>query len=99
MQSHAIHERCVHILERGISGVLRFEAVDGPCLLGLSRSSRPSSPVMSAANSTLIQSVRNGDFGYDAIVGADQLERFLGLSRHDREDQSHREARCGAGVV
>ena len=89
----------VHTLERGIGGVLRFEAVDGPCLLGLSRSSRPSSSVMSAADSTLIQSVRNGDVGYDAIVGTDQLEKFLGLLRHYREDRSHHEARCGAGVV
>ena len=66
---------------------------------GLSRSSRPSSSIMSASNGTLMQHDRNGDFGYDAIVGADQLERFLGLSQHDREVRSHREARCGAGVV
>ena len=89
----------MHTLERGIGGVLRFEAVDGPCLLGLSQSSQPSSSVMSAADSTLIQSVRNGDVGYDAIVGTDQLEKFLGLSRHYHEDRSHHEARCGAGVV
>jgi hypothetical protein len=49
---------------------------------------------MSDANGALIQNVRNGDSGYDPVVEVDQLEKILGLSRHDGEDRD-REARRG----
>jgi len=49
---------------------------------------------MSDANGALIQSVRNGDSGYDPVIEADQLEKILGLSRHDSEGRD-REARRG----
>ena len=61
---------------------------------GLPPSSQPSSPSVSDANDGLIQSVRNGDSGYDPVVEADQLEKILGLSRNDGEDRD-REARRG----
>jgi ATP-dependent Lon protease len=42
----------------------------------------------------LDKSARLGDAGYDPVVEADELEKILGLSRHDREDRD-REAERG----
>ena len=89
---------------RAIGGVVRFKAVewavyvDGrglpPSSLPSATSSRPSSPVLSDANGALVKSVRDDDAGYDPVVEVDELEKILGLSRHDGEDRD-REARRG----
>jgi len=42
---------------------------------------------VSDANGALIQTVRNGDSKYDLVVEVDQLEKILGLSRHDYWDR------------
>jgi ATP-dependent Lon protease len=42
----------------------------------------------------LDKSARLGGAGYDPVVEANELEKILELSRHDREDRD-REARCG----
>ena len=95
--THYTREAGVRALERAIGGVVRFKAVEWTAHVdarGLPPSSRPSSPAMSDGNGALIQNVRNGDSGYDPVVEADQLEKILGLSRHDSEDRD-REARRG----
>jgi ATP-dependent Lon protease len=46
------------------------------------------------ATGRLDKSARLGDTGYDPVVEADELEKILGLARHDREDRD-REARRG----
>lgn len=95
--THYTREAGVRALERAIGGVVRFKAVKWTAYVdarGLSPSSRPSSPAVSDANDALIQSVRNGDSGYDPVVEADQLEKILGPSRNDGEDRD-REARRG----
>jgi len=58
---------------------------------GLPPSSLLSSP---DANGALIKCVRNGDFGYDPVIEAGQLEHILGLSLRDSEVRD-REAWCG----
>jgi ATP-dependent Lon protease len=96
----------VRPLERAIGGVARFKAVEWEAHVdpwGLSPSSAPS-PVSSLpplttvadtdADGGLDKSARLGDAGYDPVVEADELEKVLGLSRHDREDH-YREARRG----
>ena len=65
---------------------------------GLPPPTRPSSPAVSDANGALIESVRNGDSGYDPVVEADQLEKILGLSRHD-EDRDLEARRVMWGLV
>jgi ATP-dependent Lon protease len=59
-------------------------------------SSPPSSPTVADTNAAggLDKSARLGDTGYDPVVEADELEKILGLARHDREDRD-REARRG----
>ena len=97
-------EAGVRALERAIGGVVRFKAVEWAAHVdarGLSPSSAPS-PVSSLPSSTtaadaaggLDKSARLGDAGYDPVVEVDELEKILGLSRHDREDRD-REARRG----
>jgi len=99
-------EAGVRGLERAIGGVVRFKAVEWAAhvdVRGLSPSSPPS-PVSSLpssptvadtdAPSELDKNARDGDAGYDSVVEADELEKILGLSRHDREDRD-REARRG----
>jgi len=99
--THYTREAGVRALERAIGGVVRFKAVEWTEHVdarGLSPSSRPSSPTVSDPSGALIQNVGNGDSGYDPVVEADQLEKILGLSRHDGEDRD-READavwCGA---
>jgi hypothetical protein len=41
----------------------------------------------------LDKSARLGDAGYDPVVEVDELEKILGLSRHDREDRDHEATR------
>jgi len=41
-----------------------------------------------------MENVRNRDSGYDTVIEADKLEKFLGLSQHDHKDHDHK-ARCG----
>jgi ATP-dependent Lon protease len=94
----------VRALERAIGGVVRFKAVEWAAYVdarGLppssspsATSSRPSSPDLSDANRALVKSVRDADSEYDPVVEADELEKILGLSRHDGEDRD-REARRG----
>ena len=62
--------------------------------LGLPPWSRSSSCTVLDAKSTSIQRVKNGDSGYDPIIGADQLEKIM-VSQHDSEDRD-RKARQGA---
>ena len=92
-------------LERAIGGVVRFKAVEWAAyvdarslppssLPSSASSSRPSSPALSDANGALVKSVRHDDSGYDPVVEANELEKILGLSRHDGEDRD-REARRG----
>ena len=97
--THYAREVGVRAQERAIGGVVRFKVVkwmadvDAGALLP---SSRPSSPALSDANGALIQTVRNGDSGYDPVVEVDQLEKILGLSPHDDED---RDLETRRGVV
>jgi ATP-dependent Lon protease len=99
-------EAGVRALEHAIGGVVRFKAVEWAAhvdALGLSPSSAPS-PVSSLPSSPTVadtdvgdgldKSARLGDTGYDPVVEVDELEKILGLSRHDREDRD-REARRG----
>jgi len=85
---------------------VRFKAVEWAAHVdawGLSPSSAPS-PVSSLPPSPTVadtdaaggldKSARLGDAGYDPVVEVDELEKILGLSRHDREDRD-REARRG----
>ena len=86
-------EAGVRALERAIGGVVRFKAVEWTAHVdarGLSPSSTPS-PVSSIPSSP---TVVDTDAGYDPVVEAEELEKILGLSRHDREDRD-REARRG----
>jgi len=95
--THYTREAGVRALERAIGGVVRFKAVEWMAHVdarGLPPSSRPSLPAVSDSNGTLIQNVGNGDSGYDPVVEVDQLEKILGLLRHDGEDRD-REARRG----
>jgi hypothetical protein len=59
-------------------------------------SSLLSSPTVVDSNAagSLDKSARLSDAGYDPVVEADELEKILELSRHDREG-SDREATCG----
>jgi ATP-dependent Lon protease len=99
-------EAGVRALERAIGGFVRFKAVRWAAHVdawGLSPSSAPS-PVSSLpplptvadvdAAGGLDKSARLGDAGYDPVVEVDELEKIVGLSRHDREDRDH-EARRG----
>ncbi|KAH9990850.1 Lon protease C-terminal proteolytic domain-containing protein [Russula vinacea] len=96
-------EAGVRALERAVGGVVRFKAVEWTAYVdarGLPPSSLPS-PVSSLSSSStvvdadgLVKSARDGDAGYDTVVEAHDLEKILGLSRHDNEDRD-REARCG----
>ncbi|KAF8487020.1 ATP-dependent protease La [Russula ochroleuca] len=97
-------EAGVRALERTIGGVVRFKAVEWTAYVdarGLPPSSLPS-PVSSLPSSSivvdsadgLVKSATDGDAGYDPVVEAADLEKILGLSRHDYEDRD-REARCG----
>jgi ATP-dependent Lon protease len=83
---------------------VRFKAVEWTAYVdarGLPPSSLPS-PVSSLPSSSivvdsadgLVKSATDGDAGYDPVVEAADLEKILGLSRHDYEDRD-REARCG----
>ena len=97
MVTHYTREAGVRALERAIGGVVCFKAIEWTTHVdarGLPPSSRPSSPTVSDPSGALIQNVDNGDSGYDPVVEADQLEKILGLSRHDSEDRD-REARRG----
>ena len=49
------------------------------------------------AASELDKSARLGDAGYDRVVETDELEKILGLSRHDCEDRG-REAERGVSL-
>jgi ATP-dependent Lon protease len=101
-------EAGVRALERAIGGVVRFKAVEWAAHVdarGLSPSSAPS-PVSSLPSSPTVAdtdgarglyksaSARGGDAGYDPVVEVDELEKILGLSRHDCEDRD-REAKRG----
>jgi ATP-dependent Lon protease len=99
-------EAGVRALERAIGGVVRFKAVEWAAHVdarGLSPSSAPS-PVSSLPSSRTVadtdatggsgKSARLVDAGYDPVVEADELEKILGLSQHDREDRD-REAKRG----
>jgi ATP-dependent Lon protease len=102
--THYTREAGVRALERAIGGVVRFKAVEWAEHVdarGLSPSSPPSpvsslpfSPTVADAGGELDKSARDGDAAYDPVVEADELEKILGLSRHDREDRD-REARQG----
>jgi ATP-dependent Lon protease len=99
-------EAGVRALERAIGGVVRFKAVkwaahvDAWGLLPSSApspvSSLPTSPTVAAADAArgLDKNARLGDTGYDPVVEVDELEKILGLSRHDRDD-CDRESRRG----
>ncbi|KAF8494964.1 ATP-dependent protease La [Russula emetica] len=99
-------EAGVRTLGREIGGVVRFKAVEWAAHVdarGLSPSSGaspvsslPSSPTVADtdAGGGLDKSARLSDAEYDPVVEADELEKILGLSRHDREDRD-REARRG----
>jgi ATP-dependent Lon protease len=76
---------------------VRFKAVEWAAhvnVRGLSPSSAPS-PVSSLLSSSTVvdtdaaggsdKSTRSGDAEYDSVVKVDELEKILGLSRHDRE--------------
>ena len=98
MVTHYTREAGVRALERAIGGVVRFKAVEWTEHVdarGLPPSSRPS-PTVSDPSGALIQNVGNGDSGYDLVIEADQLEKILGLSRHDSED---RDGEARRGVV
>jgi len=95
----------VRALERAVGGVVRFKAVEWAAhvdALGLPPSSLPSSvsssrsssPSVADATGSLVKSVTVGDAGYDPVVEVGELEKILGLSRHDSEDRD-REARRG----
>ena len=96
-------EAGVRALERAVGGVVRFKAVEWTAYVdarGLPPSSLPSPAASLPSSSTtvdadgFVKSARDGDAGYDPVVEADDLEKILGLSRHDNEDRD-REARCG----
>ena len=97
-------EAGVRALERAIGGVVRFKAVEWaahvdarglpPSSLPSPISSLPSSPTVADAAGGLVKSVRDDIAGYDPVVEEDELEKILGLSRHDCGD-SDREARRG----
>ena len=97
-------EAGVRALERAIGGVVRFKAVEwaahidarglSPSSLPSPVSSLPSSPTVADTAAGLVKSARGGDAGYDPIVEEDELEKILGLPRHDSEDRD-REARIG----
>jgi len=99
-------EAGVRALERAIGAVVRFKAVEwaahvdawglSPSLPPSPVSSLPSSPTVTntAAAGGFDKSARLGDTRYEPVVEEDELEKILGLSRHDREDRD-REARRG----
>ena len=97
-------EAGVRALERAIGGVVRFKAVEwaahidarglSPSSLPSPVSSLPSSPTVADTAAGLVKSARGSDAGYDPIVEEDELEKILGLPRHDSEDRD-REARIG----
>ncbi|KAH9039672.1 Lon protease C-terminal proteolytic domain-containing protein, partial [Lactarius pseudohatsudake] len=51
-------------------------------------------PAVSEPSDALVKRSKEGGVGYNPIVEADELEKILGLSRHDGEDRE-REARRG----
>ena len=91
-------------LERAVGGVVRFKAVEWAAYIdarGLLPSSspsatisRPPSPAVSDGEGALVKSVRDDDARYHPVVEANELEKILGFSRHDRDDRD-REARRG----
>jgi hypothetical protein len=52
------------------------------------------SPVLSDTSSAFVRRVRDDDSRYDPVVEAEELEKILGLLRHDGEDRDH-DARGG----
>jgi ATP-dependent Lon protease len=61
---------------------------------GLPPSSFPPPVPASEASNVLVKRSNDGDMGYNPIVGADELEKTLRLSRYDCEDRE-RESRRG----
>ncbi|KAH9029169.1 ATP-dependent protease La [Lactarius pseudohatsudake] len=84
--------------ERSIGGIVRFKAVEWAAHVdaqGLAPSSLPTPlPAVSEPSDALVKRSKEGGVGYNPIVEADELEKILGLSRHDGEDRE-REARRG----
>ncbi|KAH9022777.1 ATP-dependent protease La [Lactarius pseudohatsudake] len=88
----------LHAVERSIGGIVRFKAVEWAAHVdaqGLAPSSFPTPlPAASEPSDALVKRSKEGGVGYNPIAEADELEKILGLSRHDGEDRD-REARRG----